>query len=208
MSDNISTWVDSGTLDQCTSTHPLVVLMHGYGSHERDLPGIMSWMGIDTPWVSLRAPVPLNQGGFAWFPITTPLNPSAADVENPTNAVWSWIDGAVAPDVPIIAMGFSQGGLMASQLLRTRPGRVVSTVILSGFVAGIPQVGDEILAETKPPVLWARGTADQVVSTEAVAMAHEFLANHATVDEKIYPGLGHSIDERVLQDVKSFLSAH
>ena len=32
------------------------------------------------------------------------------------------------------AVGFSQGGLMATQLLRTRPGRVAATVVLSGFV--------------------------------------------------------------------------
>ena len=54
------------------------------------------------------------------------------------------------------AVGFSQGGLMATQLLRTRPGRVAATVVLSGFVQAAPQPADEQLAAERPAVFWGR----------------------------------------------------
>lgn len=201
----ITDWIASPSFDNTSTDSPLIVLLHGYGSNERDLPGIANWLGLDWPWVSLRAPESLTQGGFAWFPITTPLNPSAEDVAGPTRALWSWIDENVSPEAPLVVIGFSQGGLMATQLLRTRPARIQSTAVLAGFVAGASQIGDTDLLLAKPLVFWAHGDSDTVVSVDAVERAREFLTTHTTVAERVYPGLGHSVDERVLDDLRGYL---
>ena len=97
----------------------VVLFLHGFGSNEQDLSGLAPALGLDLPWASLRAPLELGNGGAAWFEITTPGNPAAAPVEEATEAIWAWIEENVDPATRIVPVGFSQGGLMASQLLRT-----------------------------------------------------------------------------------------
>jgi phospholipase/carboxylesterase len=185
---------------------PVTLLLHGYGSHEQDLPPILEWLGLSTPWVSPRAPIALPNGGFAWAPITIPGNPDPDDTAVATDGLWRWLDANI-PAVPIVAIGFSQGGLMASQLLRTRPDRIAKAAMLAGFVAGTPQPADPELVSTKPTVFWSHGTDDTVIVPAAVERTSEFLHTHTTVIDKAYPELGHSIDERVLEDLREYLAS-
>lgn len=204
MTNQISTFGSAG-LQAWNESEPIVVLLHGYGADERDLPGIMKLLP-DFAWVSPRAPLNSQYGGYAWFPITTPLNPPAEVVVPATEVLWDWIDGTLPADAPLIVIGFSQGGLMATQLLRTRPERLMATVILAGFIMDAPQPADEQLAASKPKVIYCRGVEDQVITREAVARLNGWLQAHTRAVTKSYAGLGHSIDERVLADVANYLS--
>ena len=138
----------------------IVLLLHGFGSNERDLPGIFASLGVDAPMASVRAPLDMGYGGARMVPLDAELRITREPVENATTILWQWIDENVAPQTKIIAVGFSQGGCMATQLLRTRPERIADTVILSGFVLDAPQRADARLAEERPAVFWGRGTAD------------------------------------------------
>ena len=106
------------------------------------------------PWAALRAPLGVAPGGYAWFP---PVALGDRDPGRATDAAWQWIDANLTPDAKVAAVGFSQGGLMATQLLRTRPERVAATVVLSGFVQAAPQPADEQLTARRPAVFWGRG---------------------------------------------------
>ncbi|MCB2412036.1 dienelactone hydrolase family protein [Demequina sp. TTPB684] len=186
----------------------VVLLLHGYGSNERDLPGIAPYLGVDAPWASVRAPLEMGYGGAAWFPLAGDasrwLDP--APIESATDALWEWIDDNVPATARLVTVGFSQGGMMASQLLRTRPERIKDTVILSGFVLAEPQPADARLAETLPPVFWGRGTADAVVPETLVTAASAWLKTQTTLTEKVYPGLAHSVHDQELADVKAHLT--
>ncbi|WP_291379224.1 dienelactone hydrolase family protein [Demequina sp.] len=186
----------------------VVLLLHGYGSNERDLPGIAPYLGVDAPWASVRAPLDMGYGAAAWFPLEGDtsrwLDP--APIEAATAALWEWVDEHVSPTAKLITVGFSQGGMMASQLLRTRPERIADTVILSGFVLAEPQPADAHLAEALPPVFWGRGTADAVVPEPLVTAASAWLEAHTTLTEKVYPGLAHSVHDQELADVKAHLA--
>jgi len=182
---------------------PVVVLLHGYGSHEHDLAGLGPHLGA--PWVSLRAPLPLPHGGFAWFPIVTPGDPDPESVARATEAVWAWVDAELGTDRPVVPVGFSQGGLMATQLLRTRPERVAATVVLGGFVQAAEQPADAALAASRPPVFWGRGAEDRVIAPHAVERTAAWLPGRSTLVERVYPGLAHGIDARELADVRAFL---
>ena len=185
----------------------VVLFLHGFGSNEQDLSSLAPALGLDLPWASLRAPLELVHGGAAWFEITTPGVPDAAPVEAATAAIWAWIDQNVDPATRIIPVGFSQGGLMASQLLRTRPERVIAPVILGGFVLGATQPGDEELRENLPAVFWGRGSEDRVIAPIAIARTTEFLPAHSALIEKVYPGLAHGINAAELDDVRDFITA-
>jgi phospholipase/carboxylesterase len=185
----------------------VMLLLHGFGSSERDLAGLAQAIGLDVPWASLRAPLELGNGGAAWFEIVTPGNPDAAPVEQATDAIWAWVDANVDAATPVIAVGFSQGGLMASQLVRTRPDRVAATVILGGFVLQAEQPGDDTLATTLPPIFWGRGAQDRVIGVPAISRTADFLPSHSTLVERLYPNLAHGISQDEVSDVRAFLNA-
>ncbi|WP_181397123.1 alpha/beta hydrolase [Cryobacterium arcticum] len=192
-----------------TGAAPFVaLLLHGYGSNENDLTGLMPPLGLALPWASLRAPIELGNGGAAWFTITTPGNPDAAPVAAATDLIWAWVDENLTADTRVIPIGFSQGGLMASQLLRTRPDRVLAPVVLGGFVLGAEQPGDADLAANRPPVFWGRGAEDRVIAASAITRTSAYLPQHSALVERVYPGLAHGIDAAELADVREFLAVH
>jgi phospholipase/carboxylesterase len=196
-------WVSEPTADPV-----VLLLLHGYGSNEHDLTGLIPALGLDLPWASLRAPLDAGNGGAAWFTITTPGNPDAQPISAATDAIWAWVDAHLAASTRVIPVGFSQGGLMASQLLRTRPERVLAPVILGGFVQATAQRGDTTLAATRPPVFWGRGAEDRVIAASAVTRTSAFLPQHSTLVERVYPGLAHSIHAAEIDDVREFLALH
>jgi phospholipase/carboxylesterase len=201
--------VRSPELSNADDRHEAVVLLlHGFGSHERDLTGLVPALGIDMPWASLRAPVELGNGGAAWFEIVRPGDPDPEPVGESTDAIWRWVDAHLGETTQIVPIGFSQGGLMASQLLRTRPDRVLAPVILGGFVQAAPQRGDEALAENRPPLFWGRGAEDRVITAPAIARTAAFLPQHATLVERVYPGLAHGISAAEANDARVFLAAY
>jgi phospholipase/carboxylesterase len=185
----------------------VAVLLHGFGSNERDLVGLSAALPAGTPWVSLRAPISVAPDGWAWFPIGEPGNPAPDVVTTATDSIWEWVDAALPARTRIVPIGFSQGGLMASQLLRTAPGRVIAPVILGGFVQAGEQPGDAQLAETRPGVFSGRGQEDRVIAAPAVARTDAWLPAHTTLTAKLYPALGHGIDAQELADVRDFLTA-
>jgi len=191
-------------LDETASV--VAVLLHGFGSNERDLVGLASALPDGTPWASLRAPLAVGPGGHAWFPIGEPGNPDPAHVAAATAAIWEWADAVLPADARIVPVGFSQGGLMASQLLRTAPGRVIAPVILGGFVQAGEQPADARLASTRPAVFHGRGEEDRVIAAAAVARTDAWLPQHTTPTQRRYPGLAHGIDARMLDDVRTFLA--
>ncbi|ALO66609.1 hypothetical protein AS189_09055 [Arthrobacter alpinus] len=184
----------------------MVLFLHGFGSNEHDLLQLAPALGLALPWASLRAPLDVGNGGAAWFSITTPGNPDAAPVEEATEAIWAWIDENVNPATRVVPIGFSQGGLMASQLLRTRPQRVVAPVVLGGFILGAAQPGDSLLLEQRPALFWGRGAEDRVIAPIAITRSGEFLPAHTTLTEHVYPGLAHGINASELSDVRDFIT--
>lgn len=185
-----------------------VLLLHGFGSHEHDLPGLVPALDLAVPWASLRAPFELDNGGAAWFDFTSSMQADSRTVAAATDAIWAWVDANLDAGARIVPIGFSQGGAMATQLLRTRPERVVAPVVLAGFVLDAPQPGDESLAADRPPVFWGRGSIDQVIAPRAIELTQEWLSSHSTLTARVYAGLAHGVNVAEADDVRSFLASH
>lgn len=196
----------AGNNQRLEAGEPVVLLLHGYGADERDLPELMSYLP-ELPWVSPRAPELSSVGGFSWYQVENPLAPDAHAVADATQKLWQWIDTCVPAESPLIVLGFSQGGLMATQLLRTHPERILGTVILAGFVFDGELDGDSRLLAHRPKVFYGRGLQDQMIDVERVKNLNSWLQSHTKTVVRKYDGLGHSIDQRVLSDVSDFFEA-
>ncbi len=183
---------------------PLLVLMHGYGSHEGDLFGMSPALPLGPVIASLRAPIPEN-GGWAWFSRADNAlgEPYPEFVDAAAGLVLDWLDTLEYTTVSLL--GFSQGAAVALQLNRAAPGRFAATVSLSGFVASGVHVGDAELERLRPPVFWGRGTADTMIPTSSVDRTAAWLPDHSTATIHIYEELGHAISPQELKDFSVFL---
>jgi len=186
---------------------PLLVLLHGFNSHEGDLFGLAPYLPLAPAIASLRAPIDAGYG-YAWFPLLAQGEDQALEsADQATTAIVDWLD-RVAPDTTSIGLlGFSQGGAMALELLRRAPDRFAFAVSLAGFALPDVRDGDERMSQLAPPVFWGRGTDDEVIPAASVARTQAWLPEHADLDARIYEGLGHSVSERELADVTGFLRA-
>lgn len=180
---------------------PIVLLMHGLGSDERDLASLVPFLPPVFEYVSVRGIFRYVQG-YAWFDM--PLDPDRPEaIEASSAAVEEWI---AAQDRPVVgAIGFSQGGAVALQLLRRDPHALRFVVNLSGFPFPAAMQGDTALAEVRPPALWGHGGMDPLYDPEREQAVREFMGAHTALEEERRPQLGHAVDEIELRAVAAFL---
>lgn len=186
---------------------PLLVLLHGYGSHEGDLFALARSLPLEPVVASVRAPL-TEGGGYAWFPPS--LGSSTAEerfeaAAEATRALLDWLDTTESTGVGLL--GFSQGAAITLEALREQPTRFDYAVPLSGFVLPTEHEGDARLAELRPPVFWGRGTHDPIIPDSLINHTQEWLPLHSTLTERIYEGLDHSVSPQEISELGEFIRA-
>jgi phospholipase/carboxylesterase len=180
---------------------PLLVLLHGLGDHEGSLFQLSPYLPLGHVIASPRGPSASNSG-WSWFDVAAsrpaPLNEAA-------DALADWIKKLRGHATSVAVLGFSQGGVLALQTLRRHPEIVDAAVVLSAIADETADPGDPELEVVRPPVFWGRGTADDVIPDSQVGATREWLAEHATLTERIYEDVGHWITDAELGDVHTFL---
>src|SRR5690606_6066743 len=110
---------------------PLVVLLHGYGSDERDLFSLRGKLPDAFTYAAVRAPLdpPFPMSGYSWYPIEGLESRDPAGVTAGARALLDWLAPLGARRVGLI--GFSQGGAVSLQAMRLDPERFDFVVNLS-----------------------------------------------------------------------------
>ena len=186
----------------------LLVVMHGRGSDEHDLFALAPELPKEFVIASLRAPIGEGPGWSWWEPGGVHGDPSAEEVDRSAAAVLTWLDALPFTPSKVGTLGFSQGGAMATHLLRRDVARIRFAVNLAGFLVSGEQEGDAALAVSRPPVFWGRGGDDGLFQGELASLVtrtEPWLAAHTTAEVVVYDGLGHSISRDELDDVAAFL---
>lgn len=153
---------------------PLVVLLHGRGSHEREILSLAPHLPEGASYAAVRAPI-AEGGGFAWFANRGIGRPVASSLADTMAWFGEWLDGVAPPGRPVVLVGFSGGAAFAGGLVLAHPQRYSGAAILSGtlpFDAGVP-VDEGRLAGL--PVLVAQGDADRVIPAELLARTWDYL---------------------------------
>lgn len=189
---------------------PVFLLLHGWGSNEHDLPSLLTYCAPGADYASLRAPIAYGMG-YTWFgkweydgvPTGESLDEQARAAGD---AIDAWVKANISAERPIVVMGFSQGGLLAGEMLRLDPERYTAAVSFSGFLAHGALPGDDTLAQRRPPMFYGRGSADDIFPAQEVRDMVDFYQAHTTLTERVYPGMTHSICMDEMRDVATFLT--
>ncbi|MDQ0893972.1 alpha/beta hydrolase [Agromyces ramosus] len=184
---------------------PLLVLMHGRRGDPADRFAMASALPSEFVIVSLRAPI-AEEGTWSWFdPARNPSgDPLAEDADQAADAVLRWLDALTFTPSLIGTLGFSQGGAMATHVLR-RSERIGFAVNLAGYVVRGEQRSDAVLAERGPPVFWGRGADDPLFDAEITERTAGWLERHTALESHVYEGLDHSTSPHEIEDVAEFL---
>ncbi|MDW8351665.1 MAG: alpha/beta hydrolase [Anaerolineae bacterium] len=190
---------------------PLLILLHGYGSNEDDLMSLAPYLDPRFDVISVRAPIALGTGGYAWFPIVwgergiavkpdsivAAIEPAAAFVEQAIAAY-------AADPRRTLLLGFSQGATMSAGVLLRRSELVGGAVLLSGFVPDA--LAAPGVALTGKPVLITHGQFDDIVPVQMGRAARDLLESlGAAVTYHEYP-IAHQIDDACLEDVDFWMA--
>lgn len=194
-----------------------VVFLHGYGADGADLLGLADPLAPhlpDTLFLAPDAPEPCsgNPFGRQWFPIPW-LDGSSEEVaaEGLARAVDdlnAFLDGVLAAEgltpAQLAVVGFSQGTMMALQVLPRRPAPVAGLVAFSGRLMNPERLAAEVVS--RPPVLLVHGDADPMVPFAEMGAAGDVLVG-AGIDTfaHVMKGTGHGIAPDGLSVALAFL---
>ena len=193
---------------------PVLVLLHGRGSDERDLFPLGKMLHPDATTVSVRAPfdaAPWGYGaGFAWYRFLGGTVPESASFETGQEALAAFVTALPAKlgrtDPTIILGGFSQGGTSSLAYMMRNPGRVAGVLVFSGFLADHPSVAVTPERVGATPIFWGHGTADPAIPLAAAEQGWKQLgAVNATLETHTYRGMTHTISEEELRDAATWL---
>jgi phospholipase/carboxylesterase len=184
---------------------PLLLAMHGRTGSERRLLRVADAFPAEFVVAHLRGPW-AEEPGWSWFaPDNAHGDPRPSDAVDAAAAVLAWLD--TLPTPPLVgALGFSQGGAMALELLRADPDRIPFAVNLGGYAARGERPRDTELRERRPPVLWGRGGMDEVIRPETVDRTAAWLDAHTTATTRLYPRLRHTVSRQEAEDAGAFLT--
>lgn len=200
-------------------TRPLFVCLHGWGSNEDDLADMMRYVAPYNDYISLRAPLVLQPAGeftpgaYSWFHDAVPTGEDLdRDARAAALAVDEWIAANIPAERDVVPIGFSQGGTLATHLLRIHPERYRAAINLSGFLApGLVKgaaPADERLAELNIPVWYSYGKEDGVVPKYELFATAAWLEEHTFLTTKSYRGLDHAVSLGEFSDLREWLAAH
>jgi phospholipase/carboxylesterase len=181
------------TYGSTDSTAPLVVLLHGRGSNEREILGLASHLPAGPAYAAVRAPI-AEGGGYAWFANRGTGRPVAESLAATMNWFRTWLDEIAPAGRPVLLVGFSGGAAFAGGLVLDDPARYAGAAVLYGtlpFDAGLPTVPGR-LADL--PVFVAQGDGDHVIPRELLDRTWDYLLSESgapTVAER-QPG-GHEL---------------
>lgn len=155
-------------------TAPLVVLLHGRGSHEREILGLAGQLPAGPQYVAVRAPI--SEGsGFAWFANRGIGRPVEESLRATMDWFRTWLDEVSPVGRPVILVGFSGGAAFAGGLLLDEPSRFAGAAILCGtlpFEAGLADSPGRLAGV---PVFVAQGDADHVIPRELLDRTWDYL---------------------------------
>jgi predicted esterase len=185
----------------------VAIFMHGRGASAEDILGIAPELGADD--VAYLAP---QAAGHTWYPhsFLSAIEQNEPGLSSALGVIARLVGGAGEQHHPpdqVVILGFSQGACLALEFAARNPRRYAAIVGLSGGLIGPPGTAREYPGTLDhAPVFIGCSDIDPHIPVERVRESAEvFRRMGATVDERIYPRLGHTINQDELQAVRALV---
>jgi phospholipase/carboxylesterase len=195
--------VTAGTdLDEAEAA---VVLVHGRGATARSI--VRMAESFHRPGVAYLAPQ-ANRNTWYPNPFTAPVESNEPGRTSGLRAVADAVDEANAAGIPterVALLGFSQGACLASEFVARNPTRYGGLAALSGGLIGetIDPADYEGDLEGTPAFFGCSDVDPHIPEERVHASADVFERLGADVTKRLYPGMGHTINE----DESEYVSA-
>lgn len=198
-----------------------MVLFHGYGADAADLAGLAREIPLERSvrWIFPEAPLELDFGGRAWFPIDVQeleraqrfgkaVDWSAAEPKGLAEAHQAAGEFLMSLGVPLnrlVLGGFSQGAMLATDLTLSAPEAPLGLVILSGNL-----IKEKVWRESAPrraglPFFQSHGIADPILGFQGAKRLESLLQEGGLEGRLLAFEGGHSIPPEAAESLGRFL---
>jgi phospholipase/carboxylesterase len=193
---------------------PVIIMLHGFGSDENDLFSFAAELPKEYTIVSLKAPIPMQPHGNAWYNIYfDDANGKFSDDEQAITSrdlVVKCIDEIMetyqVSEEKITLLGFSQGTILSFSVALSYPEKVQRVVGLSGYInEGILKEGYENKNFSNLKVYTSHGSVDQVIPVSWAQKTKPFLDNlNIPCKYSEFP-VGHGVAPQNFYELKEWL---
>ncbi len=188
---------------------PTLILLHGRGTNEDDLLGLVSYLDPRFMVISARAPFRFSYGGYTWYDVLEVGSPEPQQFAESYERLIQFL-ADVQQHYPVDAnqvflLGFSMGTMMSYALALTKPKEIAGVVAHSGYIPEHPLLlfkWDEL---DQTGFFVAHGVHDPVIPIHFGRRAKELLSKtNADLTYREYP-IAHQISEESLRDLSAWL---
>ena len=186
-----------------------VVMVHGRGATAESILTLAEEIGQpDLAYVAPQAP------GFTWYPFSflAPIERNEPHLSAALRTLEEVLAELLAAGIPperTVLLGFSQGACLSLEFAARHAQRFAGVVALSGGLIGPPGMPRDYEGSFDgTPVFLGCSDRDPHIHEERVHESAEvFRRMGARVTERIYPGLGHTVNQDELSWVADLLGS-
>ncbi len=198
---------------------PLIILLHGYGSNEEDLFSFAEELPDSMLVISVRAPLSMGFGSYAWYTIHFETNDDnkfsdIPEAKQALHKIGIFIDEIISEYTVdrdnVFLFGFSQGTILSIAFALNNPDKIRHVVALSGYVnsellnkdIGISNFHDldffvsHGAVDQVIPVIWGRKTPGFLNNLGIKNSYQEYPVGHGVAPQNFYD-LNDWIKERI-----------
>lgn len=186
------------SLEQATAA---VVLFHGRGGSASDILGLARF--LPDAGVAYLAP---QASGNTWYPYSflSPIAQNQPALDSALAVAKHTVEQVLAAGIPaeaVVLAGFSQGACLAQEFAVRNPRRYGGIVGLSGGLIGPPGMHwrEEGDFEATPVFLGCSDVDPHIPRERVEESAEVFRRMGASVVERIYPGMAHTINDEEME---------
>lgn len=194
---------------------PTVFALHGWGASAHDLLGLAPYLHggralVICPQGPVEVPIGPGATGYGWFPLTSggPVDPG--EVRTARDRLRAFVEAA-REALPVdrrhtVAMGFSQGGVMAYDLALRAPGEFAGLVALSSWLPNDLANAIEVQEEHQAlPTFVAHGTRDPMIPVQRAQESRQTLRRFGIDPFYREYEMEHGISADALRDLVGWL---
>ncbi len=195
--------------DKPASGYPTILALHGRGSNERDLIGLVPYLSQKFMWISPRGPHKLGTDAYEWYRVKVIGKPDPDEVASAIGKIDHFVDEILSayPIDPkkLFLLGFSQGSILSMCYVLGRPFKAAGVIAQSGYVPPAVQLNiDETNIKDKPFIM-THGIQDTMIPVDWARTSRDLLQNLGIYLSYYEFNMGHNVSEESLAAINTWL---